>query len=103
MVSKVDEFKTVVLAFDDVDEVANIINALRYAGNDDLACEIEQEVYGECDGCDCGDVGAELTLASLIFDVDTSALEAATVKLNDIAEAAERAANEAERLEVALK
>lgn len=102
MVSKVDEFKTVVLAFDDV-EVASIINALRYVGNDDLACEMEEEVYGECGGCDCGDPVAEHTLASLIFDIDTTALDAATEKLKELADAAERAANAAERLDEALK
>ena len=125
MVSKVDEFKTVVLAFDDVDEVASIINALRYAGNDDLACEIEQEVYGECDGCDCevedqrksrparewlAEFGADgdcdysgSSMATLIFEVDTTALDAATVKMTAFADAAERAANAAERLDEALK
>lgn len=102
MVSKVDEFKTVVLAFDDV-EVASIVNALRHAGNDDLACEIEEEVYGECDGCDCDEVSPDSNLATLIFDIDTSALEVATVKMTAFADAAERAANEAERLEGALK
>lgn len=116
MVSMVDEFKTVVLAFD-VDEVASIINALRYVGNDDLACEIEEEVYGECDDCDCGEMPhddfmselrsdsdcSDSKLATLIFDIDTSALEVATVKMTAFADAAERAANEAERLEGALK
>lgn len=103
MVCKVDEFKTVVLAFGVV-EVASIINALRHAGNDDLACEIEEEVYGECEGCDCCDGGgSDNAIASLSFEVDTSSLDVATEKLNAIAYAAERAANEIERLEGALK
>lgn len=124
MVSKVDEFKTVVLAFDDV-EVASIVNALRYVGNDDLACEIEEEVYGECDGCDCVGVDQRKSrparewlaefgvdgdedssgskMATLTFDIDTSALEVAAVKMTAFADAAERAANAAERLEGALK
>ena len=100
MVSKVDEFNTVLLALDD-NEIADILNALRYIGNDDLACEIEEEVFGGCDECDCGEVVPQL--ASLIFDIDTSALEVATVKMTAFADAAERAANAAERLEGALK
>ena len=100
MVSKVDEFNTVLLALDD-NEVADILNALRHIGNDDLAFEIEEEVFGGCAGCDCGEV--EPQLATLTFDIDTSALEVATVKMTAFADAAERAANEAERLEGALK
>lgn len=101
MVSKVDEFNTVLLALDD-SEVADILNALRHIGNDELACEIEEEVFGGCGECDCSEA-VEPQLASLIFDIDTSALEVATVKMTAFADAAERAANEAERLEGALK
>lgn len=105
MVSKVDEFNAVILALDD-NEVASIINALRHIGNDELACEVEKEVFGGCEVCDCGDAvdprksrparewlaewdevsGSEHTLIGLTFDVDTSALEVATVKLTALAE-----------------
>lgn len=117
MVSKVDEFKSYVIALDD-DEIAAVINALRYIGNDDLACEVEEEAFGECGDCDCGDMPhddfmSELrsdlvdcveettasNLATLILDIDTSSLEVATEKLKELADAAERAADVYERLE----
>ena len=81
MVSKVDEFNTVLLALDD-NEVADILNALRYIGNDDLACEIEEEVFGGCDECDCGDS----SVADLKISVDSTELDEAEKKLEGIKE-----------------
>lgn len=99
MVSKVDEFKVYCFSFDK-EELIEIVDALRAYPSDKLADRI-------CDEMGWGDepegVNYESNIASLIFDIDTSSVEAATESLSKLADEAERAANEVERLEEALK
>lgn len=52
MAAKINTVTTHFFAFDD-EEVSIIINALHATDNSELAEQIWDELYGDCEECDC--------------------------------------------------
>lgn len=87
MATKHDEFKVYYFSFTD-EELARITSALRVNGDDELADEIAEEIYG-----DDSDAEPESNIASLIFDIDCSAAGKATDELAKLKDAVDALAD----------
>lgn len=77
MATKHDEFKVYYFSFDE-EELDRIVSALRVSGDDELADEIADEIYGNCDDCDC----------EKSIGIDSSDVAEAREELDNLAKAA---------------